>query len=33
VPLNALVRQVIDEWLDQRAVIAREGERALWVSR
>jgi site-specific recombinase XerD len=33
VPLNALVRQVLDEWLEQRAVIAREGERALWVSR
>ncbi len=33
VPLNALVRQVLDEWLQQRAVLAREGERALWVSR
>ncbi|MGO9960703.1 MAG: tyrosine recombinase XerC, partial [Solirubrobacteraceae bacterium] len=33
VPLNALVRQVLDEWLEQRAVLAREGERALWVSR
>ena len=33
VPLNALVRQVLDEWLQQRAVFACEGERALWVSR
>jgi site-specific recombinase XerD len=33
VPLNALVRQVLDEWLEQRSVLAREGERALWVSR
>ena len=33
VPLNALVRQVLDEWLEQRFVLAREGERALWVSR
>jgi len=33
VPLNALVRQVLEEWLAERAVLAREGERALWVSR
>jgi site-specific recombinase XerD len=33
VPLNALVRQVLDEWLEHRAGIAGEGERALWVSR
>jgi site-specific recombinase XerD len=33
VPLNALVRQVLDEWLEERNVLAREGERALWVSR
>jgi site-specific recombinase XerD len=33
VPLNALVRQVIDEWLEQRKEIATEGERALFVSR
>ena len=33
VPLNALVRQVLDEWLEQRSVLAREGERALWISR
>jgi site-specific recombinase XerD len=32
VPLNALVRQVLDEWLQQRSALAREGERALWVS-
>jgi len=25
VPLNALVRQVLDEWLEQRTVLAREG--------
>ena len=33
VPLNALVRQVLDEWLEQRKTLARDGERALWVSR
>jgi site-specific recombinase XerD len=33
VPLNALVRQVLDEWLEHRATIAGVGERALWVSR
>jgi integrase/recombinase XerC len=33
VPLNALVRQVLEEWLAQRAVLARDDERALWVSR
>ena len=33
VPLNALVRQVLDEWLEERGALAREGERALWVSR
>jgi integrase/recombinase XerC len=33
VPLNALVRQVLDEWLTERAVLANEGEPALWVSR
>jgi integrase/recombinase XerC len=33
VPLNALVRQVLDEWLAQRASLAGEGESALWVSR
>lgn len=33
VPLNALVRQVLDEWLEQRNGLAGEGERALWVSR
>ncbi|MFL5888463.1 MAG: tyrosine-type recombinase/integrase, partial [Solirubrobacteraceae bacterium] len=33
VPLNALVRQVLDEWLDQRKDIAAEGEPALFVSR
>jgi integrase/recombinase XerC len=33
VPLNALVRQVLDEWLEQRKDIAAEGERALFVSR
>jgi site-specific recombinase XerD len=33
VPLNALVRQVLEEWLEQRTVLAAEGERALWVSR
>jgi site-specific recombinase XerD len=33
VPLNALVRQVLDEWLEQRKEIAADGERALFVSR
>lgn len=33
VPLNALVRQVLEEWLTERAVVANEGEPALWVSR
>ncbi|MCA1679569.1 MAG: tyrosine-type recombinase/integrase [Actinobacteria bacterium] len=33
VPLNALVRQVLDEWLGRRKEIAAEGERALFVSR
>ena len=33
VPLNALVRQALDEWLVHRATIAGAGERALWVSR
>jgi len=33
VPLNALVRQVLDEWLEHRETLARDGERALWVSR
>lgn len=33
VPLNALVRQVLEQWLEQRDAIARDGERALWVSR
>ncbi|MDQ3164344.1 MAG: tyrosine-type recombinase/integrase, partial [Actinomycetota bacterium] len=33
VPLNALVRQVLDEWLEQRKELAAPGERALWVSR
>ncbi|MDP8910059.1 MAG: tyrosine-type recombinase/integrase, partial [Chloroflexota bacterium] len=33
VPLNALVRQVLDEWLEQRKDIAADGERALFVSR
>ena len=33
VPLNALVRQVLDEWLEQRKELAAQGERALWVSR
>jgi len=32
-PLNALVRQVLEEWLEHRATLAGEGERALWVSR
>jgi site-specific recombinase XerD len=33
VPLNALVRQVLEEWLEQRDEVARDGERARWVSR
>ncbi len=33
VPLNALLRQVLEEWLEHRQALAREGERALWVSR
>jgi len=33
VPLNALVRQVLEEWLEHRTALARDGERALWVSR
>lgn len=33
VPLNALVRQVLDEWLEHRSTLAADGERALWVSR
>jgi len=33
VPLNALVRQVLEEWLEHRTALARAGERALWVSR
>jgi site-specific recombinase XerD len=33
VPLNALVRQVLDEWLEHRKTLAADGERALWVSR
>ncbi len=32
VPLNALVRQVLDEWLEHRKTLARDGEGALWVS-
>jgi len=33
VPLNALVRQVLEEWLEQRPQSAGEGERALFVGR
>jgi site-specific recombinase XerD len=33
VPLNALVRQVLEEWLEQRSQSAGEGERALFVGR
>ena len=33
VPLNALVRQVLEEWLEQRPQLAGEGERALLVGR
>jgi integrase/recombinase XerC len=33
VPLNALVRQVLEEWLSERQAKARDGERALFVGR
>ena len=33
VPLNALVRQVVDEWLADRKARAAEGERAVFVGR
>jgi len=33
VPVNALVRQVLEEWLEHRAALARPDERGLWVSR
>ena len=33
VPLNPLVRQVIDEWLGERTAIAAPGEQALFLSR
>ena len=33
VPLNALVRQVLEEWLAQRLQLAGDGERALFVGR
>jgi integrase/recombinase XerC len=33
VPLNALVRQVLEEWLEQRPQLAGERERALFVGR
>ncbi|MDQ3879570.1 MAG: tyrosine-type recombinase/integrase [Chloroflexota bacterium] len=33
VPLNALVRQVLEEWLGERQARAAEGERALFVGR
>ena len=33
VPLNALVRAVLGEWLERRARLARDGERAVFVSR
>jgi site-specific recombinase XerD len=33
VPLNALVRAVLGGWLDRRAALARDGERAVFVSR
>ena len=33
VPLNALVRQVLDEWLAERRTKAGEGERAVFVGR
>lgn len=32
VPLNALLRQVLDEWLEERKQLADEDERALFVS-
>ncbi len=32
VPLNALLRQVLDEWLEERKQLAREDEEALFVS-
>jgi integrase/recombinase XerC len=32
VPLNALARQVVDEWLEERSALAADGERALFVS-
>jgi integrase/recombinase XerC len=33
VPLNALVRQVLDEWLTERRELAADGERALFLGR
>ncbi|MCA1699656.1 MAG: tyrosine-type recombinase/integrase [Actinobacteria bacterium] len=33
VPLNALVRQVLEEWLGERERLAAEGERAVFVGR
>ena len=33
VPLNALVRAVMGEWLERRAGLSQEGERAVFVSR
>jgi site-specific recombinase XerD len=33
VPLNALVRQVLEEWLGERKRLAAEGERAVFVGR
>jgi site-specific recombinase XerD len=33
VPLNALVRQVLEEWLGERRRVAAEGERAVFVGR
>jgi site-specific recombinase XerC len=33
VPLNAIVRQVLDEWLDEHKGKAAEGERAVFVGR
>jgi site-specific recombinase XerD len=33
VPLNPLVRQVLDEWLTERAAIATPGEQAVFLSR
>jgi integrase/recombinase XerC len=32
VPLNALLRQVLDEWLEERKQLAGEDEEALFVS-